>query len=110
MKKIRFISDKNDWTELLGFISNGKITPVIGQEIFKYKEDEKLSNLETQLIKLLFEKFSIPDNPPGALVDTVNYLLIEKNIESIEIIEFLDQTIKDFKPDFPLLSLLLKFK
>ena len=51
MNKMKFISSQDDWNELLGFISKGTITPVIGQEIFKYKENAELFSL-ARLLRL----------------------------------------------------------
>lgn len=116
MIKSKNISTQDDWDNLLNLIHEGTLTPVIGQELFKYKENNELFSIDNYLSKKLLEKFDVTDPSPATLTETAGYLLSEKNVElndNIEfldgsIIEYLDTSIKNIKFDFPLLTDLLE--
>ena len=78
---MKFISTQDDWNDLLKLIHEKTLTPVVGQEMFKYKENNELSLLDSYLSKKLLEKFDAKDRSAGTLTDSVNYLLIEKKSE-----------------------------
>ena len=107
MSKIKYISTQDDWDSLLNLIHEGTLTPVIGLELFKYKENNELSSFDNWLAKKLLEKFGVTDHSADTLIDAAGYLLNEKNVESNDIIDHLDSTIKNIKFEFPSLASLL---
>ena len=56
MIKSKNISTQDDWDNLLNLIHEGTLTPVIGQELFKYKENNELFSIDNYLSKKLLEK------------------------------------------------------
>ncbi len=110
MGKMKFIT-QDDWGELLGSISDGSLTPIIGKEIYKYEEpgNTELLSFDTYLSKKLIEKFEITDHPAGTLTDTVDYLKNEKEKKVKAIINNLKDSVEEKKEFvFPLLENLLR--
>lgn len=109
---MKFISTQDDWNDLLKLIHEKTLTPVVGQEMFKYKQNNELLLLDSYLSNKLLEKFEVKDRSAGTLTDSVNYLLIEKKAEyeniSEDIITYLDTLIKTTDFEFPLITDLLK--
>ena len=107
MSKIKYISTQDDWDSLLNLIHEGTLTPVIGLELFKYSENNELFSFDNWLAKKLLEKFEVTDHSADTLIDAAGYLINEKNVESNDIIDHLDSSIKDIKFEFPSLASLL---
>lgn len=109
---IKTLSDQGDWDKLINLISDGKLTPVVGKEMYKFTDNSGLSPIDDYLSKKLLEKFTITGQPPVNLTDAVNYIETEKNEDyddiSGEIIACLNETLKSLNFEFPLLTDLLK--
>ena len=104
----KIISEQYDWDELLDFISERNLTPVIGKEMYKFKENDNLVPIDNYLSKKLLESYKITDQPELTLTDAVNDLENEKKIKSVDIIRRLKTIVKEISFDFPLLSEFLK--
>jgi hypothetical protein len=113
MAKLKNISTQDDWDILLGLISEGTLTPVIGKEMYQYIENDQLLPIDNFLTKNLLEKFESADQTFNNLTDAVNYLVNEKTIDSEkiekeDIVNHLNTAIKKIEFEFPLLTDLLK--
>ena len=97
-------SEEDDWDELLELISDGQITPIIGNELYKFKEQDKLIPIDNYLSMQLFAKYDITDQPASSLYKTVGYLKNEKKIEKMDIDQVLRSIAKKINFDFPLLA------
>lgn len=104
------ISEQSDWDELISFISSKKLTPVIGKEMYKFREDGALQSIESYLSKQLLERSKVTDMPAMPLSDAVDYLGYEKNQKPRDIKSKLIAIEESISFDFPLLSDFLKIK
>ena len=105
---IKYISEQRDWDDLLKYIAKGKLTPIIGKEMYKFKQDDKLIPIDEHLSKQLLAEFDVTDQPSLTLPEAVSYLNKEKEIEPIDIRGRLDPLVEDIKgKEFPLLSAFL---
>ena len=104
----KVISDQFDWDELLDFISEKKLTPVLGTEMYTFKEGDKLYPLDNYLSQRILELHKISDYKAASLSEAVNYLEIEKEIKSMDIIRKLKSIVKDLNFELPALNQLLK--
>ena len=104
----KIISEQYDWDELLDFISERSLTPVIGKEIYKYKDGDNLARIDNYLSTKILELYKITDQPDLSLTEAVNFLEMEKKIKSMDIIRRLKSIVKEISFDFPLLTDFLK--
>ena len=97
-------SEEEDWDELLELISDGQLTPIIGNELYKFTDQDKLVPIDNYLSMQLFAKYNITDQPASSLYKTVGYLKNEKKIEKMDIDQVLRSLAKKINFDFPLLA------
>jgi len=106
----KIISDQYDWDELLDFIAEKKLTPVLGKEMYTFKDGDKLVPLDNYLSKKILELQKITDFQGTTLSETVNYLEIEKKVKPMDILRKLKSIVKDIDFDLPVLSEFLNIK
>ncbi|MEO8399709.1 MAG: toll/interleukin-1 receptor domain-containing protein [Ignavibacteriaceae bacterium] len=98
---IKMLSDQSDWDELLGYISEKNLTPVIGKEMYKFQQDDKLIPIDEHLSKQLLELNKVTDQPSLTLPEAVNYLENEMRIKPLDIKNKLKIIVKNIDKDFP---------
>lgn len=99
----KVFSEQSDWDELLDFISEKQLTPVIGKELYKFAEAGTLVPFDDYLSKQL-----LPANePPLPLTEALSYLLNERRLKPIDVTRKLKTLVKSPGFDFPLLTKLL---
>ena len=103
----KVFSDQFDWDELLDFITEKKLTPVLGKEMYTFKDGDKLAPLDNYISQKILELHKVPGVPVTSLPEAVNYLEIEKKIKSMDIIRKLKSIVKDINFELPVLSQLL---
>jgi TIR domain/SIR2-like domain len=103
----KILSEQSDWDELLDFISEKKLTPVIGEEMYKFNENGKLIPIDDFLSKQLLSLNKITDQPDLSLTEAVNLLENEKKVKSMDVIRKLKSIVKEINVDLPLLTELL---
>ncbi|TMI89502.1 MAG: toll/interleukin-1 receptor domain-containing protein [Bacteroidetes bacterium] len=103
----KLFSDQFDWDELLDFIAEKKLTPVLGKEIYTFKDADKLAPLDNYLSQKILELHKISDFNASSLSAAVNYLEIEKKIKPMDIIRKLKSIVKDINFELPVLQQLL---
>jgi hypothetical protein len=106
----KVITDQSDWDELIDIISDKGLTPVIGKEMYSYKDKDSLLPIDTFFSQKLFEENKITDQAAASLTDTVNYLENEKKQKTMDVIRKLKSFVKDISFDFPLLNDFLQIK
>lgn len=74
----KILSEQSDWDELLDFVSEKQLTPILGKEIYKFKENDLLSPFDEYLSKQILQLNSVTDQPSLTLTKAVSYLLNEK--------------------------------
>ena len=97
-------SEENDWDELIELISDNQLTPIIGNEMYKFKQDDKLIQIDNYLSDQLLAKYNITDQPGLSFYKAVGYLKNEKQIENMDIDQALRSIAKKINFDFPLLA------
>lgn len=100
----KIFSDQYDWDELLDLIAEKKLTPVLGKEMYTFKDGDKLAPLDNYLSQKILELHKISDCHGFSLSEAVNYLEIEKEIKTMDIIRKLKSIVKDINFELPLLS------
>ena len=100
----KIFSDQYDWDELLDLIAEKKLTPVLGKEMYTFKDGDKLAPLDAYLSQKILELHKIADRNELSLSEAVNYLEIEKKVKSMDIIRKLKSIVKDINFDLPLLN------
>jgi hypothetical protein len=98
------LSEQSDWDELLDFISDRQLTPILGKEIYKFKKNEILIPVDEYLSGQILESNHVTDQPALSLTKAVNYLVNEKKIKTMDIIRKLKSMVKDIHFEFPLLT------
>jgi hypothetical protein len=98
------LSEQSDWDELLDFISDRQLTPILGKEIYKFRENDILIPVDEYLSRQILESNHVSDKPDLTLTKAVNYLIIEKKIKSMDIIRKLKSRVKEINFEFPLLT------
>lgn len=106
----RVISKQSDWDELIRFIANGKLTPVIGKEMYKFRQDGELQSIESYLSQQLLQQSGVSDATAMSLSDAVDYLGYEKGRKPREIKSTLISIEEEIAFDFPLISEFLQIK
>ncbi|MGN6801853.1 MAG: toll/interleukin-1 receptor domain-containing protein, partial [Ginsengibacter sp.] len=97
-------SDQSDWDELLDFISDKQLTPVIGKEIYQFKKEDLLIPIDQYLSGQILNAYQVTDQSDLSLSKAVDYLVIEKRIKMMDIIRKLKMMVKDISFEFPLLT------
>jgi len=103
----KVFSDQFDWDELLDFIAEKKLTPILGKEMYTFKDADKLAPLDNYLSQKILELHKISDYNAASLSQAVNYLEIEKKVKSMDIIRKLKSIVKDINFELPVLNKLL---
>jgi hypothetical protein len=103
----KILSEQSDWDELLDFISDRQLTPVIGKEMYKFRKDDVLTPIDNYLSRELLELNKVTDQPQLTLTEAVNFLVNEKHIKTMDIIRKLKSLVKEMEFDFPLIKEIL---
>ena len=98
------LSEQSDWDELLDFISDRQLTPILGKEIYKFKKDDILIPVDEYLSGQILESNHVTDQPALTLTKAVNYLVNEKKIKTMDITRKLKSMVKEIHFEFPLLT------
>src|SRR6185436_5299725 len=106
----KILSDQYDWEELLDFIAEKKLTPVLGKEMYTFRDGDTLVPLDNYLSKKILELQKITDYQAATLSEAVNYLEIEKKVKPIDILRKLKSIVKDIDFDLPVLSEFLSIR
>lgn len=106
----KILSEQGDWEELLDFIQDRQLTPVIGKEMYKFKKDDTLIPIDTYLSQQLLELNRVTDQPSLTLTEAVNFLVNEKRVKTMDIIRKLKTLVKDLDFDFPMITEFLSIR
>src|SRR6185503_12842322 len=106
----KIFSDQYDWDELLDFIAEKKLTPILGKELYTFKDGEKIGPLDQYLSKKILELHKVTDYAAAGLQEAVNYLEIERKVKTMDILRKLKSIVKDMDFDLPVLSEFLSIK
>ncbi len=98
------LSEQSDWDELLDFITDKQLTPVLGKEMYKFKQDDLLIPVDEYLSKQILEINNVQDQQNLTLSQAVNYLVNEKKVKMMDVIRKLKSMIRDINFNFPLLE------
>lgn len=104
------LSKQADWDRLLRYISQKKITPIIGKEMYKFSDAGQLKPIDSYLAAQILQNYDITDYTPTSLADAVNYLLYKKDMQVLRIREDLESLVNDIKFDLPLINQLLSIE
>lgn len=104
------LSEQSDWDELLDFISDRQLTPVIGKEMYKFRENNILIPIEEYLSKQILGSYGVTDQPALVLTQAVNYLMNEKRVKTMDIIRKLKSLVREINFEFPLLTEFLSIR
>lgn len=103
----KILSEQSDWDELLEFISEKQLTPVVGKELYKFTEADALTPFDEYLSKQLLQVNGVTNLPPLPLTNAVSYLVNERRLKPMDVTRKLKTLVKEIRFDFPLLSKLL---
>lgn len=98
------LSEQSDWDELLDFISDRQLTPIIGKEMYKFKNNELLIPIDEYLSKQILDAYKVTGQPASSLTKAVNFLANENKIKMMDIIRKLKSIVKEINFEFPLLT------
>jgi hypothetical protein len=98
------LSEQSDWDELLDFITDRQLTPILGKEMYKFRQDDLLMPVDEYLSRQILGLNNATDQPELTLTQAVNYLVNEKKVKTMDIIRKLKLMIKEINFEFPLLS------
>ena len=98
------LSEQSDWDELLDFITDRQLTPILGKEMYKFKQDDLLMPVDEYLSRQILGLNNVTDQAALTLTQAVNYLVNEKKVKTMDIIRKLKLMIKEINFEFPLLS------
>jgi hypothetical protein len=104
------LSEQSDWDELLDFITDRQLTPILGKEMYKFKKDDLLIPVDEYLSRQILEANNVSDQPELTLTQAVNYLVIEKKVKTMDLIRKLKLMIREINFEFPLLNQFLSIK
>ncbi len=104
------LSEQSDWDELLDFISDRQLTPIIGKEMYKFKQNDLLVPIDEYLSKQILEFFKVAAPAGLSLTQAVNLLVNENRIKMMDIIRKLKSIVKEVNFEFPLLTEFLGIK
>lgn len=101
-------SEQSDWDELLSFISAKKLTIIVGQEMFKFKQGDALVPIDQYLSTQLLKLYQVTDQPGLTLLNAIDFLVKNKDdIELVDVITQLREIVKGINFEFPLLNEIL---
>ncbi|HEX8314294.1 MAG TPA: toll/interleukin-1 receptor domain-containing protein [Flavisolibacter sp.] len=100
----KILSEQSDWDELLDFISEKQLTPVLGREIYKFKQNDALLPLDEYLSKQLLELNKVTDQPSIGLTRAVSYLVNERKLKAMDVTRKLKTMVKEISFEFPVLA------
>jgi hypothetical protein len=100
----KILSEQSDWDELLDFITDRQLTPILGKEMFKFQQDDLLIPVDEYLSKQILGTNHISDQQELTLTQAVNYLVNEKKVKTMDIIRKLKLMIREINFEFPLLT------
>ncbi|HEY5392197.1 MAG TPA: toll/interleukin-1 receptor domain-containing protein [Hanamia sp.] len=100
----KILSQQSDWDELLDFISDKQLTPILGREMFQYKENDSSDLMDSYLSQQILQLFGVTDVKDLSLTKAVNYLITEKNARNMDVIRKLKTIVKEINFEFPLLN------
>jgi hypothetical protein len=101
----KIFSAQGDWDELLDFISSKKLTPIIGKEMFKFKQGDALVPIDQYLSKQLLNSYQVTDQPDMPLLNAFDFLMKNnREIEWVDLITQLREIVKGINFEFPLLT------
>lgn len=100
----RIISEQADWDELLEFVSEKNLTPILGEEMYKYADGDVVKPLDNYLAQKILDKNNITDFTTDSLTKAFDYLKIKEKIDATEIIESLRPIVKGINFELPLLN------
>ncbi|HEY0042242.1 MAG TPA: toll/interleukin-1 receptor domain-containing protein, partial [Flavisolibacter sp.] len=100
----RILSEQADWDELLDFISEKQLTPILGKDIYKFKENDSLIALDEYLSKQILEVNRVTDQPIEELNKAVSYLLNERKLKAMDVTRKLKAMVKEISFEFPILT------
>jgi TIR domain/SIR2-like domain len=103
-------STDDDWDELFGLITKKQLTPILGKEIYKFRDGGKLILLDDFLSQQILASYNIKDQPSLTLIQAINYLVNEQKVRSGTLCNKLLALTANIKNDFPLLTDLLSIK
>ena len=106
----KLITEQSDWDELMDIISDRSLTPVIGNEMYAFRENGSMLSIDSYLSKQLFEQNKITDQTASSLSQAVDYLEFEKKQKTMDVIRKLKTIVKDISFDFPILDQFLQIK
>jgi len=104
------ITEQSDWDDLLDFIAEGSVTPVLGIEMYKYLENDNLLPADGFLSKQILAFNKVTDLQTSELNIAVNFLENEKKQKTMDIIKRLKSIVNEMNFDFPLLNEFLQIK
>jgi len=100
----KIFSTQEDWDELLQLIIDKKLTPVLGKEMYCYKDGDTLKPLDNYLSQKILEKNDVSDFQISSLPETFNYLELKKKIETPDLIDALKPVVRNINFELPLLD------
>ena len=98
------LSEQSDWDELLDFITDRQLTPILGKEMYKFKQDDLLIPVDEYLSQQILGQNHISDQQELTLTQAVNYLVNEKKVKTMDIIRKLKLMLREIDFEFPLLT------
>lgn len=112
----KIISDQEDWDDLLNLIADNTLTPILGKEMFAFRDGDDLRSLESYLVQEILKKNDISSDEytTESLSEAINYLKGVKQIELIDIVDELKTVARNISLDkphpfsFPILEEFLK--
>lgn len=103
----RILSEQSDWDELMDFISEKQLTPVLGKEVYKFKQNDGLIPLDEYLSQQILSLNQVSDQPPLSLTKAVSYLVNERKLKTMDVTRKLKSIVKEINFEFPLLTAVL---
>jgi len=100
----KLLSEQSDWDELLDFISDRQLTPILGKEIYKFPADGTLVMLDDYLSRQILELHHVTVQQPLSLTQAVNHLITERKMKTMDLIRKLKFLVKELHFEFPLLT------
>src|SRR5664279_1510953 len=98
------LSESTDWDELLDFLTDRQLTPILGKEMYKFKNDDLLVPVDEYLSNRILQLNNVADQPDLTLTQAVNYLVNDKKVKTMDIIRKLKLMIREINFEFPLLQ------
>lgn len=103
----KILSDQTDWDELLEYIADKQMTPIVGRELYQFEEYGNLLPFEDYLSQRLLQASNAADAGPLPLNKAVSHLLNDRRMKTLDVNRKLKSLVKEVSFNFPLLSGLL---